>query len=310
MTSDSSTTVPAATPSQPPPPKLQPAQWVLFLAGAVLIIAGMLKGYDLLRGAVSKNYFFHSAEVLLELAGGIWFISSTAAYYALRAGALMFTIFLAVALHRAWQGQINCGCFGPVPMNPWITSAMDGVFLLLLIAMIPKQAKIAPALRWRKILAGLLALLILCGILGGGYYLRPGMLHADGKLTGGHGVVFMQPPAWDAKRFPMADYIHGASAIMHGTWLAVLYFHTCPVCQHAIAGISRRLLKNPNHHVALIQLPPYGSLPPGIVDPHMLRLKAVDTHIWRPPFLPVLVDLHDGVVTRVRSYIPGAWFGF
>jgi hypothetical protein len=26
--------------------------------------------------------------------------------------------------------------------------------------------------------------------------------------------------------------------------------------------------------------------------------------------LPVLVDLHNGVVTRVRSYIPGAWYGF
>ncbi|MHB1767046.1 MAG: MauE/DoxX family redox-associated membrane protein, partial [Phycisphaerae bacterium] len=236
MMTEQSTIQPAPTAPQPQAVKRHLANWVLFLAGVVLIIAGMLKGYDLLRGEVTKNYFFHSAEVLLELVAGIWFTSSIAAYYALRVGALLFTIFLAVSLHRAWQGQINCGCFGPVPMNPWITAAMDGIFLLLLLAVIPKQAKTALAEGWRKALAALLALGILCSIIAGGFYLQPGMLHADGTLTGGHGVVFMQPPAWDKKRFPMASYVHDSKVIMRGKWLAVIYFHTCPVCQHAIAG--------------------------------------------------------------------------
>ncbi len=310
MMTEQSTIQPAPTAPQPQAVKRHLANWVLFLAGVVLIIAGMLKGYDLLRGEVTKNYFFHCAEVLLELVAGIWFTSSIAAYYALRVGALLFTIFLAVSLHRAWQGQINCGCFGPVPVNPWITAAMDGLFLLLLLTVIPKQAKTALAEGWRKALAALLALGILCSIVAGGFYLQPGMLHADGTLTGGHGVVFMQPPAWDTSRFPMASYVHGSKAIMHGKWLAVIYFHTCPVCQHAIAGISRQLEEHPGHHVALIQLPPYGPLPRGIVNAQMLQLRASNVHIWRPPFLPVLVDLHNGIVTRVRSYIPGAWYGF
>ncbi len=310
MMTQETTIQPASPIPQPQTVKRRAADWVLFLAGAILIIAGMLKAYDLLRGAVTTEYFFHCTEVLMELAAGVWFISSIAAYYALRAGALLFTIFLAVSLHRAWQGQINCGCFGPVPMNPWITATMDGIFLLMLLAVIPAQAKTAPAERWRKILSALLGLGILCGIMGGAYYLKPGMLHANGTLTGGHGVVFMQPPAWYAKRFPLAHYVPGSTAMMHGKWLAVIYFHTCPVCQHAIAGISRRLEAHPDHHVALIQLPPYGPLPKGIINAHMLQLKASDAHIWRPPFLPVLVDLHNGVVTRVRSYIPGAWYGF
>ena len=54
------------------------AQWILLLAGVVLVIAGALKGYDLLRGEVTKNYFFHAAELLMELAAGVWFISSVA----------------------------------------------------------------------------------------------------------------------------------------------------------------------------------------------------------------------------------------
>ena len=285
-------------------------QWILFLAGVVLIIAGVLKGYDLLRGAVTKNYFFHTTEVLMELAAGVWFMSSVAGYYALRAGVLLFTVFLAVSLHRAWQGQVNCGCFGPVPMNPWITATLDAAILLLLLAAMPKVPKKSPAVAWRKIFSGIVALGIAAGMIGGKVYLQPGMLHANGTITGGHGVIFMRPPAWDVKRFPAADYIPDSRAIMHGKWLAVIYFHTCPVCQHAIAGISRRLKKSPDHHVALIQLPPYGPLPKGLANAKMLRLAFEDTHIWRPPFLPVLVDLDNGVVTRVQSYIPGNWFGF
>ena len=310
MMTEQSTIQPAPTAPQPQAVKRHLANWVLFLAGVVLIIAGMLKGYDLLRGEVTKNYFFHSAEVLLELVAGIWFTSSIAAYYALRVGALLFTIFLAVSLHRAWQGQINCGCFGPVPMNPWITATMDAAILLLLLAAMPKVSKKSPAVAWRKILAGIVALGIAAGLIGGKFYLQPGMLHANGTITGGHGIIFMRPPAWDARRFPAADYIPGSRAVMHGKWLAVIYFHTCPVCQHAIAGISRRLKKSPNHNVALIQLPPYGPLPKGLANAKMLRLAFEDTHIWRPPFLPVLVDLDNGVVMRVRSYIPGNWFGF
>ena len=285
-------------------------QGILFLAGIVLIIAGVLKGYDLLRGAVTKNYFFHTTEVLMELAAGIWFISSVAGYYALRAGALLFTVFLAVSLHRAWQGQVNCGCFGPVPMNPWITATMDAAFLLLLLAAMPKLPKKSPSVAWRKIFSGIVALGIAAGVIEGKVYLQPGMLHANGTITGGHGVIFMQPPAWDTKRFPAANYIPGSSVLMHGKWLAVIYFHTCPVCQHAIAGISRHLAKSPDHNVALVQLPPYGPLPRGLANSKMLRLAFEDTHIWRPPFLPVLVDLDNGVVTRVQSYIPGSWFGF
>ena len=286
------------------------AQWILLLAGVVLVIAGALKGYDLLRGEVTKNYFFHTVEVLMELAAGVWFISSVAGYYALRAGSLLFAIFLAVSLHDAWQGQVNCGCFGPVPMNPWITATMDAVILLLLAAAIPMYPKKYPAGAWRKIISEIMALGILVGMIGGKFYLQPGMLHSNGTITGGHGVIFMQPPAWDTRRFPAADYIPGSRAIMHGKWLAVIYFHTCPVCQHAIAGISRHLKNSPHHNVALIQLPPYGSLPKGLANPKMLRLRFENTHIWRPPFLPVLVDLDNGVVTRVRSYVPGNWFGF
>ena len=305
------TTVPdSSTAPRPELIKRPLLQWILFLAGVVLVIAGALKGYDLLRGAVTKNYFFHTTEVLSELVAGVWFISSVAGYYAVRAGALLFTLFLGVSLHDAWQGQVNCGCFGPVPMNPWITAGMDAVILLLMVAAISKYPKNYPATAWRKVLSGIVAVGILAGLIGGKVYLQPGMLHSNGTITGGHGVIFMQPPAWDSKRFPAADYIPGSRAIMHGKWLAVIYFHTCPICQSAIASISRHLKHSSDHNVALIQLPPYGSLPKGLASANMLRLGFENTHIWRPPFLPVLVDLDNGVVTRVRSYVPGNWFGF
>ena len=297
-------------PNQSPPERYTRGDWVLLLAAIVLIIAGALKGYDLLRGAVLNHYFFHTADVMLELAAGVWFISSVAAFYARRAGILLFTIFLCVSIFRGWQGQTDCGCFGPVPMNPWITATMDGLILLLFTVVQSNRPRTGHTVRWRKALAGLMALVIVTAGIGGGFYLCPAMLHANGKLTGGRGVVLMQPPAWNGKRFPLAAYVSGSRLIMHGQWLAVIYFHTCPVCQHTIAEITRRLKLNPRHQVALIELPPYGPLPKGIVDPKIVRLKLKATRLWHPPFLPVLVDLNNGKVTRVRSYIPGAWYGF
>jgi hypothetical protein len=290
--------------------KFKAAYWVLLIAGVVLLIAATLKGYDLLRGVVTKNYFFHTLQVLLEFAAGIWLISSAATYHALRAGALLFAIFLGVSVYRGLQGQTDCGCFGPVPMNPWITASMDAVMLLWFITAALQLPRAIPAIRWRKILAPWLAVLMLIGGVIGGIYVQPARLHANGKITGGHGVVMMQPPAWDGKPFPLARYVRDSGTIMHGQWLAVIYFHSCPVCQHTIAGISRRLQKSPSHNVALLQLPPYGPLPHGIADARMLRLKLSDARLWHPPFLPVLVDLNHGMVTRVRSYIPGAWYGF
>ncbi|MGC9259437.1 MAG: MauE/DoxX family redox-associated membrane protein [Phycisphaerae bacterium] len=305
--------------SAPPPVAVKPdfrsgkyrlADAIVLLAGVLLIVAGALSGYNLLRGAVTSHYFFHTAAVLLELAAGVWFISGKGIYYALRAGILLFLVFISVAAFRGWEGRTDCGCFGPVPMNPWITTTLDGLVLVIFLCAASQLPQAVQKARGRPWLASFTALAIISSSIAGRYYLRPAMLHANGRLTGGHGVTLLQPPAWDGRRFPLAAYIPHSSTIMHGRWLAIIYLHTCPVCQHTIAGISRRLEKSPQHHVALLQLPPYGPLPKGVAAANMLRLKVNNSRLWRPPFLPVLVDLNNGQVTRVRSYIPGAWFGF
>jgi hypothetical protein len=305
--------------SGPPPlaakPEFSPGKFhlidsIVLLVGLLLIGAGLLSGYNLLRGAVSSHYFFHTTAILLELAAGVWFISGKGIYYAVRSGILLFLVFITVAAFRGWEGRTDCGCFGPVPVNPWLTTTLDGLVLVFFFRAASRLPKTVQKSRWRPWLAGLAALAIISIGIFGGYYLRPAMLHANGQITGGHGVTWMQPPAWDGRLFPLAAYIPDSSTIMRGRWLAIIYFHSCPVCQHTIAGITRRLEKKPKHNVALLQLPPYGPLPNGTAAASMRRLKVTDSRLWRPPFLPVLVDLDNGHVVRVRSYIPGAWFGF
>ena len=291
--------------------------------GLVLLTSGALKGIDLVNGSTSHHLLIDLLELLMELAIGIWLISGRTARTAAQVTICLFLVFAGVSAYRGVRGDASCGCFGPVHVNPWITVTLD-LFILGIMAWSMRRGiagKPRPAGQYtlRNVAALLLVVALVWMGFRGSRYWRPAYLHADGQITGGHGLLFTTPPGWYGRNLPVQRFITGggsgqvANQLSYGRWLVIIYYHGCPECQQAIASLARHYRqKKPAHiHIALLQLPPWGHLPAHLAPADWLKLKLDRQFTWRiNPGIPSLVNLRDGKVTRVRVYAPGTFNGF
>ncbi len=287
------------------------------LTGLVLIAAAALKSIDLFNGIVTQHLFWHLVEILLEAAVGLWLVSGRTGRLAALVTVCLFTVFTGVSATRGVTGHTSCGCFGPVRVNPWLTTILDlTIVLIMLWSMGGGKEGLSQAVRphsLRRVLALLLAVAMIWFGVWGRQYWRPAFLHANGEITGGHGLLFTTPPEWYGRPMPVSRYIVGGHMLDKGQWLVIIYYHGCPVCQQAIASLARhyRAQKPANIRIALLQLPPWGHLPAGLAPKSWVRLKLSNQLTWRiNPGIPSLVNLHAGRVTRVRVYAPGTFSGF
>ena len=113
------------------------------LLAAVLLTAAVLKTYELATGPVLGNELLDSRWLLMavvefELFFGIWLLSGFYPRQTWAAAILCFGIFACVPLYKALAGHASCGCFGPVPINPWYTTAFDAAIVLLLLYWRPR----------------------------------------------------------------------------------------------------------------------------------------------------------------------------
>ncbi|HMD55286.1 MAG TPA: hypothetical protein VKJ65_12115 [Phycisphaerae bacterium] len=299
-----------AAPSIPSRLRVFIAGFTPFFVAAVLLLAAGLKSFDLFSGAVEGNLYWPIVEVLCEFILGGALISSLYFFQSLWLALVMFAVFLLVSIHKIWIGSESCGCFGPVQVNPRFSLALD-VFIILLLLITLRHTRSKIVFRfWRLVTAGIIMLFLAVGGVWGAIYLQPAQLQSDGRLIGGHGVVYFQPFDWQGQKLPLLPFISGGDVLESGHWLLVIYYHECPICQQAVATVSAHLKSDPNHRVALLQIPPFGALPSGIASPGMLELKLDGQRRWRPPLLPILLDLDGGKITAARAYVPGAWWGF
>jgi hypothetical protein len=285
----------------------------IFIA-LLLYIAAALKLVKFLQAGVRSDPHFYLAEVLFELILASALLSGFARRIVIKLTGLVFVIFLTVTLDRALHGRHSCGCFGNVKVNPWITSTLDTTIIIAILIHL-KQSHINRPLRQGA--AGFAALLIAVLVCTGLVvtYFRPAHLLPDGRLIGGHGPVVCNPPSWYGRKLPLMRFIKSAGPLRAGTWLIVMYFHQCPECQAEIRLIDRHLIARIVQHrplpkVALLQIPPFGTLPRGVPTRYMHLMRMKTSRHWLPPFLPVLIGIHNGSVTRVGTRVPGQWFGF
>lgn len=293
--------------------KISPNFLPSFIAILLYIAAG-LKLTEFLQGGVRSDPQFYLAEVLFELILASALLSGFARSLTIRFTGLVFLVFLTVTIDRALHGRHSCGCFGPVKVNPWITSLLDAsIIVAILIYM--KMHYISKPIRQGVVLFALLLTAVLIGTGLTVNYFRPAHLLPDGRLLGGHGPIVCNPPSWYGKKLPLMRFIKGAGPLHSGRWLIVMYYHQCPDCHAEIRVIERHLRqriekKRSLPNVALVQIPPFGPLPKSVPTQYMHIMRMKSARHWLPPFLPVLIGIHNGVVTRVGTRIPGQWFGF
>jgi len=74
----------------------------------------------------------------------------------------LFTVFSVVSAFSGFIGYSDCGCFGPIKVNPWVTFALDLTALALLFSVRPQFFTVRPIASF-ALLAGA-AILVSMGI--------------------------------------------------------------------------------------------------------------------------------------------------
>ena len=111
---------------------------VRILAALVLFVAALLKGYQLsTEPVIGQNLLesrgFLMAVVEFELFFALWLVFGPWPRQTWAAALGLFALFTCVSLYKALAGHASCGCFGRVPVNPWLTSALDLTLVLSLL---------------------------------------------------------------------------------------------------------------------------------------------------------------------------------
>ncbi len=120
------------------------------ITGLLLIVASALKAHQMFtEPIVSKglweSWVFFLIAVPLEMGLGIWLISGLFRKAGWLLGVLSFGFFVGVTAYKAAAGELTCGCFGGIHVNPWITLlTIDVPLFFSLLIFYPKGEKLLP----------------------------------------------------------------------------------------------------------------------------------------------------------------------
>ncbi len=199
---------------------------LFIIAGAWLLCAAALGVWQFVHSPVSLTRLqrvpeFDPALIGWEIFLGLWLISGALPTAARRVAIGCFSVFACYTLYEAFAGKTNCGCFGQVHMNPWLTFVLDIAIVLVLVFL--AKPTVIPSRwsqrKWRVVAA--LAIGLAAGI-------TVAMLHpkvvsaANGLVTADNGgIIILEPHHWIGHRLlVLADIVSvssrpGATGLQH-----------------------------------------------------------------------------------------------
>lgn len=118
------------------------ARWVFISAGLMLVLAGTLKAAHIAHDSSASDGLLPTRSLSLaaltaEFALGVLLLSGLFPTISRVAAIAAFALLLAVSAVRSLNGETSCACFGGVAVAPWLTTALDFVFVVLLLALRP-----------------------------------------------------------------------------------------------------------------------------------------------------------------------------
>src|SRR5947209_8395874 len=98
------------------------------LLAALLLAAGSLKAHELITTEPTNGPRWLLASVaVVELLFGLWLLVGLYPRWSRIVALGGFVGFLNVALLQALDGKPSCGCYGRVPVQPWIAVLVDSL---------------------------------------------------------------------------------------------------------------------------------------------------------------------------------------
>ena len=190
---------------------------------AVLFAAAMLK-------ASAQQTPIASRIVLpaLEAAVAAWLISGRKPILSWLTAIVLFAAFAGISWDHIRRGEISCGCFGNVELNPWWSLTIDLAAIAALLHWHPLPVvsdRVARIEVWTFRFGrafGLLALLI-CG---------SALSQTSRRATLSDGVTIPRDPRqWVGLQFPFSRSLSIDASIDRGLWTVVLVSQDCPECR-------------------------------------------------------------------------------
>ena len=198
---------------------------VLKLLGALLLVAAVLKGYELLTEPVANtdiwsNRYFLIFTVEFELALAIWLLSGLFKKVAWFVAITCFIVFSCVTLYKALAGFGSCGCFGKVHINPWITLFVVDIPVIAFLAVFkPRTITIKSIIRPLELFRpfpgiSYLIVLVIAGLLSITASTFALVLNEPAVVSATYEVL--EPETWIGQKLPVIENIDIAEQLKTG----------------------------------------------------------------------------------------------
>ncbi len=243
----------------------------LICAAIILVMAGSLKAYQLVTdpalGVLYGSRWIEASVAEYELLLGAWLLSGARVTLCRRIAFFTFGAFGIASFYYGISGQATCGCFGSVHVSPWWSFGLDVAIAGLLWFWTPLQLAGQMTMPRTPALARCLVTVNLLGALIVPVLVLSAPQHApvvvNGAMTDQGSVLVLEPEKWIGRPFALADDIDIGEQLLSGSWILVLYHHSCSACQEVLPAYGRLacFLQNEGHatRVAFIEVPPYSS---------------------------------------------------
>jgi len=113
---------------------------VLLGGAAVLKVYGLGAPEPVSQAGILSNPEFELVWVEFEVFLASWLFLGAQPVLSWLVCLATFFSFAVVSLYQAWIGQASCGCFGRLPVHPWITFSTDLAIVLSLVVARPDMS--------------------------------------------------------------------------------------------------------------------------------------------------------------------------
>jgi len=209
--------------------------------GGVLCLAAVLKAVSAFSSPLEGlNAILALAGSCVEVVIGVALILRFRPSISLPAAGLLFVLLAGVSWIGTVRGVASCGCFGAVPMPPWVLLVFDAGAAIALLWEPLTSAAGALTLKQPVALAAACIVIFVVGLAAGSIlYPRLGavtsVLTREAIATAST-VVIERSNLKPGRPFPLLPYFHIDADLSRGDWKIILARAGCRKCERRLRG--------------------------------------------------------------------------
>ncbi|MDR2171773.1 MAG: hypothetical protein LBP59_16640 [Planctomycetaceae bacterium] len=290
--------------------KLKMELFVRFFVALILLVAAGLKAHQLattpsLGDGLLHARWFNIFVVEFELFFGIWLIFGLLPKLSWLASVGLFSMLSVISFYKAAiLKETSCGCFGATEINPWFTTVLDLMIVLILVVFRPKEIifklqnffmELGNFKRFRLVIIFVLTwFLVTVPITFILVSAKFETFTSNSVLNGHEKSIVIEPSQWIGKDFPLSQFLEDTvvDKVVKGEQNIVLFNFDCEECKRVVENIHNKssyifiAIPSEKNNKVLFDLPEYSMLP--------------DKYQWWAD-TPIIIVLENGIVKKISK---------